>query len=730
MKLTGRTTDRVLSPLLVAALLVFLQLRSGAADSYLLVVTAMAAFAYVLSAGGRLLLAAIGAPESDPSAAYACGLLVTCLAVYALTVALPVTAGMAFGAVAAAVIALDLGVSRRRPAPPDWRALLGFALCVALTAAWCSAPAGAYETVRTQGVLPVWSDYFFHGGVISQFGDPRALGRGSIYLADHPSSFYHFASYAGAAALAGMLQQPGLPLAVAAWLPLGFLSMLAGAYVLGARLSGAAGGIAAVAALALAPDASNYGLRNGLFSFHWTLMAHPGATYALGAAFLSLALLDRWSTERVRATLIASGLLALSILLFRAHIFLLYLPAWLATVAVCTVRDSGRRRRAAWLMIAGLGAGAIMASLVLAHLAGSDSAFWRFGAVALPDFLAIVHTAQEPTAYDRVYRDLVITSPPALALTAGIALAIVAALGAWLILLPASALLAAKARALKPVDSCCGYLFFCWLLLMLFAPRPWHGEVTDLIHRPFVLLYAACAIWTVCLLLRVLATRAAPARRLWPALLAAALLALPAIVAGGAEKMARPKFRWGEFDAAAPVPSGLVEAAAFLRRQAAVGDIFAAAGLSAGNATFDLSTQLCALSGMPAYLSRPHFEMIKEAPRKAVAAARLAALAEVDRLTDYAQAMQSLQRLRVQWYVVAGEKGPRWDPQRRRAAFSAGNVALYAARTESSGGTFHDEVGVRDADQVVAHKAAHRVEIAARKPLVSAALAHVLAAVE
>src|SRR6185503_4889730 len=114
-----------------------------------------------------------------------------------------------------------------------------------------------------------WQDYFIHGGVISQFGDPRALGRQSIYLADFPSSFYHFASYAGAAALAWPLDLPGLALATSAWLPLGFLAMSAGAIALGHRLAGAAGGLAALAAVGVIPDASNYGLRNGLFSFHW-----------------------------------------------------------------------------------------------------------------------------------------------------------------------------------------------------------------------------------------------------------------------------------------------------------------------------------------------------------------------------------------------------------------------------------------------------------------------------
>jgi hypothetical protein len=691
----------VIAEILVAALLVFLQRRAGI-DSWAVLIVASAVLAYVFLAAGRLL-------SRDPCSAYVIGLIGTCLAVYGLTALFPIGAATAFGAVALVVLGLRIALRRRLPgAPPERRALTAFALCVAFTAAWCFEPARAYEVVRTQGVLPLWSDYFFQGGVISQFGDARAVGRGSIYLADYPPSFYHFASYAPAAALAGVLDQPGLPLAAAAWLPLGFLAMLAGAHALGARLAGAAGGIAAVLALAVLPDASNYGLRNGWFSFHWTLMAHAGATYALGAAFVSLALL-----ERSRRALIASALLAASTLLFRAHIFVLFMPAWIATAAMCSTVDPDRRRRVGWLMIGVLGIGAAATSLAVAHLG-----HWRLGEPALGDFLWYVHTGHEPTAYTKVYENLRTMDEPTFLLLAGVALAVAAALGAFVLALPAAAIVAREKGALRPIDAACGYLAFTWLLLMLFAPTPWHGDPSDLIHRPFVLLYAACAIWTFCLVLRILAMKTA--WRAWPALAIAALASLPVIVATAGD-MARPKFRWGAYDAAVRVPPGLVEAAAFMRKHAAPGDIFAVAGLTAGYATFDVSTQLCSLSGMPAYLSRPYFEMIKEAPRKQVAAVRLAALQELESLTEYAEAMRALRSLKVQWFVVAGDQGPRWDPQRRRAAFKAGTVALYA---------LHDEMRVGNADQVVAQEALHLAELRAREALVGLAGAHVLAAVE
>ncbi len=667
--------NRFVPPLLVAALLAWLLARSGASVT-LALIAAAAAIAYAVMAGGRLLLAVSDGPADSLSAGFVMGLIATCLATYTITVVLPVTAGAAFIAVLVAVVLSDAVSARRSPNPPIGRpAWIGFALCIVLTAVWCRDPAAAAEAVRSNGVLPLWSDYFIHGAFISQFGDVRAVGHGSIFMADYPPTFYHFASYAAAAALARLLDLPGLPLAVAAWLPLGFLAMLAGAHVLGERLSGPAGGLAALAAVALLPDASNYALRNGWFSFHFTLFAHAGATYAIGAAFLSLVLLERWSSERSRRALAASAVLACATFFFRAHIFFLYLPAWMATAVLCSVPQA-RRRLTAWLLIAGLCAVALAASAGVAEL--TEHGFWRFHGPALARFLEIVHMGQEPTAYTGVYKALMRLDAPVISLTIGIVLAVVAALGAFVVLMPATALLASEAKLLRPLDAACGYLAFCWLLLMLFAPEPWHGDASDLIHRPFVLLYAASAIWTLCLILRMLAPLPGVQRALWPAMLGVLLVALPTLIPGAVE-MSRPKFAWAKHDDATRVPPGLVATARYLRNYASVGDIFAVHGLSDAYTTFDLSTQLCSLSGMPAYLSRPYLEMTKDAPRKVEVRQRLAGLQQIDDAENYQRAMQALRALRVQWYLTTGERGPRWDPERKQATFTAGQVSLYAA---------------------------------------------------
>jgi hypothetical protein len=666
------------APTLLVALLLGALLVVGGIESYGGVAAASIVFAYAVVTAGRLLHVAAGERSFDPSAWYVFGLLATCLALYGLTAFLPLSAAYVLVFLALLALALDfLGPRQRIALESDWRALAGFALCAAFTAAWCIEPARAYETVLDHGILPVWGDYFVHAARISEFGDSRALGRGSIFLAGYPPTFYHFASYFAAAPLAGLLDRPGLALSMSAWLPLGVLAMASGAYVLGERLSGAAGGIAALAVVAILPDASDYGLRNGFLSFHWSIFAHPGAMYALGAAFLSLAFLDRWREESARPALVASALLAASILLFRAHVFLLYLPAWLATAAYCRAQRTGRRRIGLGLAAA-LGVAAGGTSLLLSHLERAfPGVFWRFEGPALGRFLEITHSGMGPTAYTDLYAKIVMGDQWGYSMVVGIGLAFLAALGAFVLLLPIAALLCKRRGCLRSLDIFPAFLAYAWLLLMLFAPLTWAVHGPELIDRPVVLLYACAGIWSLCLILRWLVSwRPSAARGAWWAALLGALLALPVTLFGSAA-MAKPKFDSGKPYIALHVAPGVVDASAFLRAHALPGDAFAVAGLGDALAVVDLPTQICALSGMPTLLARPHLEMIKDGPRARLAGARLAALHHIDREADYGQAMTMLRRLHVQWYVVPHDKAPRWDPDKTRAAFRSGTISLY-----------------------------------------------------
>ena len=91
----------------------------------------------------------------------------------------------------------------------------------------------------------------------------------------------------------------------------------------------------------------------------------------------------------------------------------------------------------------------------------------------------------------------------------------------------------------------------------------------------------------------------------------------------------------------------------------------------------DAAVELTALSGMPAYIARPYLHLAHGGERQWVAQERQAALEAVARETQASAALARLAALGVRWYVVTGERGPIWDPERQFAVFRDRRVVVY-----------------------------------------------------
>jgi hypothetical protein len=622
---------------------------------------------FFVTFSGFLALRALRLADLPASAAWVAGVFATALVVYALVAWFKLLAVHAFALWAGALAACAVFFPERAPreAPLDREELAGLVVTALVTVLWCREIAQAPAGLVREGVLYAWIDYFVHGGIISQFGDPLAV-RGSVFLADHPPLLYHYATYMIPAALAGLLDAPGLPLATSFWLPMGMLTMCAGAYTLGAGLAGPAGALASVAVLTLVPDASTYGLRNGFLSFHFHTVISPGADYVIGVFLAAAAVLRRWTPGASPRPLLASAALALGALWFRVQVFAVGFPAWLATAALAT-----RAVRARPLLFAG---SAVFAFLifVVAFYAATDSD------IALPVFLDVLHDRQEPTAYSGIYWALLTERGQLLAALVGIPLVYLACLGALVVLYPLAAWLVHRARALQAIDVFPVFLIAAYLAVMLTAPSDKHRDSTEFTVRPFVLVYAAVAVWTVCLLCRAFALRwPQRARQAWRALVAVSLLGV-ALAWQGMPAMTFPRFDWGWEFYPTRIDAGLTQAARYLRQNGRPGQVFAVRGLGLKWAATDPAIQLISLSGMPAYLSYTSAHTIEGPSRGKVALERYAELARIERTPSAEAALDELRRLGIAWYVVIGWGGPLWDPARRQARFLERSIAIYA----------------------------------------------------
>jgi hypothetical protein len=649
---------RVDTGMLAATLVIALPLAAllwlcGSVSLFAALVAMVLATLVVLSAG-LVLLRALDAPDASPAAAWVLGIFSTSLALYALAQWLELRAITA--AVVWAVVIGGCGLAWRRSLwlamHVDVRELMGLLLCGGVTLLWCHHSAEAPAILARLGVLPVWIDYMIHGGMISAFGDALALGRQSIDLADFPRPFYHYASYLVPAVFAAPLDLPGLPLATSVWLPLGFFTMCAGAYALGHNLGGAASGVGAVAVLTLVPEAGDYGLRNAFFGFDWNVLTHPGAAFALGIALLSLAFLKRWCEERRPRLLAVSVALAGGLLVFRANVFLLALPCVLATAAIATAEF--RRRRLLYI-------GGTAALLVVLYVIADEQR------AALRPFLATVHN-QPAIAYAGWYDFLLQHYGAGVALPVGVLLVFPVFLGIFTLLYP----IALWLRHRSAFDAVPLLLIAGYAALMALAPIPAHGDATELTQRPFVLVYAVVAIWTMAVFVERVSFR-------W--VLGASGAAFVALWPHSGLWAELPKFSWGWNYYARAITPGLARTAAFLRKEGKPGDEFAVQGLQLGSVPTDAATEITALSGMPAYIARPYIHMVQGGERMGVAQERYDALAAVARQTDTPAALARLGALGVRWYVVTGERGPAWDPQRRLAVFRDGRFTVYLSRS-------------------------------------------------
>jgi len=376
--------------------------------------------------------------------------------------------------------------------------------------------------------------------------------------------------------------------------------------------------------------------------------------------------------------LAASAALVGATFLFRFHIFVLLFFAWFAAVAIM----SPRVRRNWKAFLAGgalLLIAAILAYQHLPNLPASGGSWTLDEGQALERFLYQVHTRQSPTAYPGVYTRVRAQYGDLVGFAFGMMLVYPAALGAFLLLFPAALALERRSVQLRGIDAFPLALLALYAMLMLLAPTPSHHDATDLIHRPFVLLYAITTIWTVALAVRWLSRKGAQgAQRTLQTVAIATAVALPWIWSSAAE-MARPKFNWGRQFNAYTVDRDLVFAAAFVRARSSAGDTLATTRLPSSYMAVDLPTVLAALTSTPAYLARTWYHISLGGSRSKLAIDRYNALGAIEQTLDRQTAFERLREIGVRWYVATELGTPRWDPQHRHASYARGNVAVYEA---------------------------------------------------
>ncbi len=396
-----------------------------------------------------------------------------------------VSAGTAFLA-SCAFGAAAFAYNARRNRHDVWRTehtvvLLG--ICVVSTI-WSWRAIQAVPELQASGHFPVWSDFFQQAEEISQFARFPTLAAKNFVV-------YHYTSLMLPAVVRSLCPISALVAATALWTTFGYILMGLGAYALGTTLAGWLGGVAAVAAILLVPDAAHYGFRNARFDFHWFEQISTGGSYATGLACLALALgVVAYRRQCAQAFWLAAGV-SVSVLVYRPYLFVPLSLAEALLLAGFWKSPRSWRRARVFATLGFVGAGAVLAAQYLPrapHLFTTRPHPGRFIADSL------VHG---PTVYADGFREIAAIVPGPITLVIGLAYLLLAVSGCSIFTYFIGFHWCGRHRLLLTERWFPLALIAAFLLVVLFPP----SEVAphyDLMYSQFVLLYAVLAIWSAC----------------------------------------------------------------------------------------------------------------------------------------------------------------------------------------------------------------------------------------
>jgi len=521
------------------------------------------------------------------------------------------------------------------------------AVLFALVAFWSADLARTLPILKATYNLNAWTDYYIHATEISQLGSVFSGGRGSILLAGESIPFYHYAFLGVCSILAGLVDIPPLGLATAFLTPYGIFVMVCGAYIWGTLLVSRTTGILCALLVLFLPDASTYGFRNGVFSFHWLLVTSPGTGYAVGIVLTTCSLLYISHVERERSASFLAIATLITVLFFRIHIFLLYLPAILATI-VFENESFKRCRRGIIFIVIGLSAISMLIVLLIPPARNSWLDYSHVG-----DFLRSIHLNQDPTGYSDIAKGIATHTSPFFAMLLGIVFVPVLALGALILVYPAVSVLGKDRSGPSYLDRLPIFLLISFIVMILITPSTPSGDITELKHRSFPLLYVVFLLWSIVSISRFFLEKRLKSHS------AFLKLALPAFIVGaiGIGFISTtppwiPTFGWGKSFYGTAVEKDLVLAAFFVRARRGSTDVAALLPTEPKSALSDRGTIFASLADMPIFLARYPIQKLHGRHRSLIADERLEFLNAIDLRNHHCGSFRMLAKRGISWLVT------------------------------------------------------------------------------
>jgi hypothetical protein len=543
-------------------------------------------------------------------------------------------------------------------------------LLFAIVASWSADVARTLPILKTTYTLRAWTDYYIHATEISQLGSVFAAATGSVLLAGESIPFYHYAYLGVCSILAGFVDVPPLGLATAFLTPYGIFIMVCGVYIWGTLLVSRTTGILCAFLVLFLPDASTYGFKNGFFSFHWLLLTAPGTGYALGIVLTTCSLLYIWRIKGSRSALFLALATTIAVLFFRVQIFLLYLPAVLATM-VFENQSSKQYRLGLVLVMSGL---TVISIFVLLWMPPALESWLNYSHAA--DFVRFVHLNQEPTSYSDLAKWISINAPPFVAMILGVIFVPVVALGSLILIYPAVSGLSKTRSRLDCFGTLPFFLILSFIGMILTTPStPW-GDFTEFKHRSFPLLYVVFLIWTVVFISRIgserLKSHAVFSKLARTAFIGAAV----GVIFIGYTPPRVPTFAWSRDFYGTVVNKDLVLAALYVRARRGPTDVVALLPTEPTSALSDRGTIFASLADTPMFLARYPMQKLHSTQRGFIADERMEFLNALDFKNHNCASFRMLAKRGITW-LVTYDMSSTANSVRLPESFRSNHVSVY-----------------------------------------------------
>ena len=541
------------------------------------------------------------------------------------------------------------------------------ALLFALVAFWSADLARTLPILKTTYNLNAWTDYYIHATEISQLGSVFSGGRGSILLVGESIPFYHYAFLGVSSILAGFVEIPPLGLATAFLTPYGIFILVCGAYIWGTLLVSRTTGILCALLVLFLPDASTYGFRNGFFSFHWLLVTSPGTGYAVGIVLTTCSLLYISHVDKERSASFLAIATLITVPFFRIHVFFLFLPSIMATI-IFENESFKHYRHGIIFTVIGL---TTISMLILLLIPSAQQSWLDYSHVG--DFLRFIHLDQDPTGYFDIAKWITTHISPFIAMVLGIVFVPVLALGALILVYPVVSVVCNTRSGPSYLHRLPLFLIISFIAMILITPSIPSGDVTDLKHRSFPLLYVVFLLWSIVSIGRFFLERL----KSYDAFLN---LVLPALMVGavGISFISTtppwfPIFAWGRTFYGSSVEKDLVSAALFVRARRGPTDIVALLPTEPKSALSDRGTIFASLADTPIFLARYPIQQLHGKRRALIADERMKLLNAIDLNNHSCGSFRMLARYGITWLVTYDISKPVGFPE----SFKSNHVSVY-----------------------------------------------------